>query len=466
MKRPIVVGLLALGLASLLAAWVAARPALESSPSSRQGTGAGAVSVTIYTHDLGFVRETRTFDLTGSRDTVRLADLPERVDFPSLRLAPRGGARVTRLAYRWDLAGGDAFLENARGRRVSVTSRGERTTEGTLVAHDGSWLVVRADDGSLSTLARDAVEVVRLAAPPAGLSLRPTLEGVLEGGRPGSTEAELTYLTGGLSWTAEHTVVRGGEREAIWSAAVAVENATGRDFVGVTLKLVAGEPRRELPRPQPLRAMAITMQGMAAPSAPDLSEQEFSEYHLYSLDRPATLRGREQQSFTMIEPRPVKVTPRYVYRGGDARGVMSQLEVVNTKEAGLGVPLPAGRVRFYESDRAGALQFTGETTIGHTAEGEKLTLEVGAAFDLAAERRELSNQRISDREREYAVEVKLRNRKASDVTILVDEGVGGDTEITQKTQEFTRKDANTIEFAVPVGAGREAVLHYTARVRY
>jgi hypothetical protein len=479
---PPVVGLsLVLAAASLLAilapavagpALLAATPVPASAASAARAVtpaqAAGAPSLTIYTRDLGFVRETRTLELAGARDTVRLSDLPERLDFPSVRLVPGGGARVTRLAYRWDVAGGDAFLDNSRGRRVSVTSRGDRVTEGTLVASDGSWLVVRADDGSLTTLARSAVEAVRLAAPAANLSLRPTLEAVLADARRGRTEAELSYLTGGLSWSAEHTVVRTGDREAVWSATVMVENTTGRDYLDATLKLVAGDPRRELPRPGPvtMRAMAMDAEKMMAASAPDLSEETFSEYHLYTLGRPATLRGREQQSFTMIEPRPVKVTPRYVYRGGDARGVMSQMEILDTKEAGLGVPLPGGRVRFYEADPAGAPQFTGETSIKHTPEGEKLTLEVGSAFDLAAERRDLSNKRITDREREYSVEVKLRNRKKTDVTILVREGVGGDTEITQKTHEFVRKDANTLEFAIPVPAGQEVVLRYTARVRY
>jgi hypothetical protein len=130
------------------------------------------------------------------------------------------------------------------------------------------------------------------------------------------------------------------------------------------------------------------------------------------------------------------------------------------------VALPAGRVRFYEPDAAGALQFTGETSIRHTAEGEKLTLDVGQAFDLVAERRELYNRRIADREREYAVEIKLRNRKKLDVKIVVQEGVGGDAEVLKKSHEFTRKDANTIEFDVAVAAGKEAVVSYTVRVRY
>jgi len=165
-------------------------------------------------------------------------------------------------------------------------------------------------------------------------------------------------------------------------------------------------------------------------------------------------------------PREVKVVPRYLFRGADPRGVRTQLELRNTAASGLGVPLPGGRVRFYEADPSGAIQFTGEARIGHTAEGEKVTLDVGTAFDLAAERRELFSRRISDREREYAVEIKLRDRKPADVTIVVQENVGGDTEITQRSHEFTRKDANTVEFTVPVPAGKEVVVSYTARVRY
>jgi hypothetical protein len=212
--------------------------------------------------------------------------------------------------------------------------------------------------------------------------------------------------------------------------------------------------------------MKMSAAGAPAEQAADLSEQAFSEYHLYTLGRPATLRGREQQSFSMIEPRTVKTTPRYVYRGGDPRGVMSNIEVVNDQASGLGIPLPGGRVRFYDTDARGASHFTGETSIKHTPEGEKLTLEMGSAFDLVAERRDLFNRRITDREREYGIEIKLRNRKKSDVTVLVDEGVGGDTQITEKTHEFTRKDAGTIEFPVLVKAGGEAVVRYTARVRY
>ncbi len=443
-------------LAPATVALLAALPALAAGP-----------RVTIYSADLGYVRETRGYELAAPRDTVRLADVSERLDFASVRLAPADGARVARLAYRYDTASGDGLVERARGGRVRVVTRGDRVTEGTLVASDGSWLVVRGDDGALHTLSRAAVEAVRLANPPATLSLRPTIEAVIEGGKRGRAEAELSYLTGGLSWAAEHVLVRRGESAGAWTSRVTVDNSTGRDFVEASVKLVAGEPSRT-GGPAPPRPMMMQMRVLAADASEkaDMSEESFAEYHLYTLDRPATLRDRETQSLVMLDTRDVKTKPRYLYRGNDPRGVRTQLELVNDAASGLGVAIPAGRVRIFEADASGDLQFTGESNVPHTAPGEKLTLEVGRAFDLVGERRELANRRIAEREREYQVEIKLRNRKPAAVTITVEEGVAGDSEITQRSHPFERKDANTLKWEIPVASGKEAVLTYTVRVRY
>src|SRR5439155_2638680 len=329
---------------------------------------------------------------------------------------------------------------------------------------DAAWLVVREDDGALHTLSRAAADDVRVAAAGDRCRLRPAVEAVVEG-RRGRVAAELSYLTGGLSWSAEHVLVRHGEAGATWSSRVTVENLTGRDFEDATLKLVAGEPNRETTMPPGPVLRAAGMMELSAEKA-DLTQQAFSEYHLYTLGHPASLRDRETQALGMLDPRDIRVKPRYLCRGGDPRGVRAQLEVVNDRASGLGVPLPGGRVRIYETDAGGALQFTGETHIGHTAEDESLTLEVGSTFDLVAERRETYNKRISDREREYGVEIKLRNRKKADVEIVVEESVSGDVEITQKSHEFTRKDANTLRFVIPVAAGKETVLRYVARARW
>lgn len=425
---------------------------------------AAGPSVTIYSRDLGFVRETRALGGGTGRDTVRLENVSNRLDFSSVRLAPSAG-RVTRLAYRWDTASGDAFVEKAIGERVRVVSRGNRVSEGVLVSADGGWLVLRGDDGTVSTESREAVEEVRLARPRTTLSLRPALEAILEGAKSPTT-GELSYLTGGLSWSCEHLLVRTSETSGTWSARVVVENTTGRSFEDARLKLVAGEPARAGGMPGPVEAKMVRTMSMAEDGGAALTEASFADYHLYTLPGTATLRDRESQSLVMIEPRPVKLAPRYVYRGGDPRGIAIQLEMLNTAKEGAGVPLPAGRVRCFQPDDDKELQFTGETSVGHKAIDEKVTLDIGYAFDLAAERRNTSDRRVSDREREFSVEIKLRNRKPGATRIVVEESIGGDVQVTAQSAPSERKDANTVRWTLDVPAGKEVILTYTARQRW
>jgi hypothetical protein len=428
-------------------------------------------ALTIYSRDLGHVRDTRTLELAGPRDTVRIADVPERLDFSSVRLEPAGSARVTRLAWRWDVASGDGLLESSRGRRVRVVSREDRVAEGTLVAVDGAWLVVRTDDGHLVNLSRMAVDEVRLATPAGRLSQRPTLEAAIEGGRRGPLEMSMAYLTGGLSWNAEHVLVRRGETAGSWSAQVTIENTTGLDFVDADVKLIAGEPRRVSPPPaapyaRDLMMVEASAVGKAAGNAVDFAEQTFSEYHLYALDRPATVRDRETQSLTMIAPTAVTFRPRYEVRPHEPHAVAAVLEFENTNGEGPAVPLPAGRVRVYEADASGALQFAGESRIGHIPVGDEFKVEVGRAFDLTSERRVVEQKRISDRENQTTFEVEVRNRRDKDVVVYVQDRIGGEIEVIQKTHEFKRVDANTLEFTVPVAAGKEATVRWTVRQRY
>jgi hypothetical protein len=407
-------------------------------------------------------------ELTGGRDVLRLEDVSQRLDFSSVRLVPPSG-RLARLAWRYDVANGDVLLERALGRRVRLNLRDNRVVEGALLASEGEWLVVRGDDGALSNVRREAVNEARVAdaAAAGGMALKPAIEAVIEGGRRGGAPAELSYLTGGLSWSAEHVLVRTGETSATWSTAVNVQNTTGRDYVDAKLKLVAGEPSRAgggMPAPQPY--LMRTMAADAGMAEAKVAEESFADYHLYAVDKPTTLRNRESQSFSMIDPRPIVVKPRYLYRGGDPRGVLSQLEFVNSGKEGVAAPIPAGRVRCFQPDESKEVQLTGETHIAHTPLDEKRTLDLGYAFDLQAERKELSSRRISDREREYSVEIKLRNRKATDATVVVEEPVGGDIELIKQTHPSTRKDSGTLQFTIAVPSGKEVVVAYTARQRW
>src|SRR5262245_11909602 len=200
--------------------------------------------MTIYSRDLAYVHENRTLDFGAGRASAVLTGIPDRIDVSSVQLVPAGQARVRRLAYAYDLAGGDRILERAKGGQVRVSLRDNRVVEGTLMGSDAGALMIRTDDGGLETVSRAAVDQIRVPKPPADLSYEPALEVALDGASGGRVAAELSYLTGGLSWSAEHTLLRTGEKAGQWSSAVTVENTSGRAYDVPRLGLVAGDPRR------------------------------------------------------------------------------------------------------------------------------------------------------------------------------------------------------------------------------
>jgi hypothetical protein len=141
------------------------------------------------------------------------------------------------------------------------------------------------------------------------------------------------------------------------------------------------------------------------------------------------------------------------------------LEFKNRQAAGLGLPLPAGKVRIYKEDQGGAQEFAGEDQIDHTPRDEKVRLSVGKAFDVVAERKQTDFRRLSDRVTETAFEIAVRNRKREAVTVTVVEHPRGDWEITQRSHVFEKKDAVTVEFPVTVPAGGEVKVTYTVRTQ-
>jgi hypothetical protein len=94
-------------------------------------------------------------------------------------------------------------------------------------------------------------------------------------------------------------------------------------------------------------------------------------------------------------------------------------------------------------------------------------VKTGDAFDVVGERIR-TNFQGSNRQ-DYAeedFEIKVRNRKTEPIEVRVVEHLYRWTNwtITQKSDEFTKKDAQTIEFRVPLKPDEERTITY--RVRY
>jgi hypothetical protein len=280
-----------------------------------------------------------------------------------------------------------------------------------------------------------------------------------------------------MNWSADYVAVIDAEDEnADLTGWVTINNRSGATFRDATLKLVAGDVRRVTPTVA--RAYEADMSRMKAAAAPQFEEEAFFEYHLYTLERPTTIKDNQTKQISLLQSAgiPIRKQLLLVGRSGWYRnqyGTLTQnekvsviLELENTEKAGLGMPLPKGTVRVYKKDRSGAEQFVGEDRIDHTPRDEKISLKVGEAFDVVADRTQTDFRKLGKRAAEVAFEIFLRNRKDDDTTVTVREPVGGDWRLVDSSHPGRKRDAGTLEFEIPIAARQEVTLTYRVRVEW
>ncbi len=235
-----------------------------------------------------------------------------------------------------------------------------------------------------------------------------------------------------------------------------------------------------------MRAMEASLEMDRASAGFD--ERSFFEFHLYTLGRTTTIPDNSTKQIELM-PRVQRVAatkrliyhglePAYRWHGSPATDrdlglpmntkIDVYLEFDNKEVVGLGVPLPAGRIRVSQLDAGdNTLEFVGEDIIDHTPLGETIIIKLGSAFDVVGERRQVAFDADHNAERmEETIEVVLRNHKDSEVEVLVKETMfrWANNDILESNQTYERQDARTVNFTVLVPANGETVVRY--RVRY
>jgi len=420
------------------------------------------VSVTVYNQNLGLVKETREVQLKKGHFTLEAADVAARIDPTSVHLK-LNGASILDQNFEYDLVSRERLMERYLDQEIEVfTENGDMFT-GTLLSASGSQLILQAKDGQVQIVSPDAVRDVRFGELPGGLRTRPTLVWSLIGDKSGKQNAELSYLTQGMTWHAEYVAVTNDDNDNLeLSSWVSIENRSGATYKDAKLKLMAGDV--QVVRGTPLDGRGITTMEMAQKAAPAFEEKAFFEYHLYTLQRPATLKDRQIKQIALFDPATVNAKREYIYQAQrDPKKVKVNLVFDNDDKAGLGIPLPAGKVRVYQEDSDGSLEFIGEDLIDHTPRDEEVRLVVGSAFDISVERDMTEVKRLADRVRDESFRIKLRNHKDEDIEVTVVETIWGDWEILESSCDYTKKNASTIEFKISVKADDETVITYRVR---
>ncbi|HKW50698.1 MAG TPA: DUF4139 domain-containing protein [Candidatus Eisenbacteria bacterium] len=421
----------------------------------------GRPEVVIYNDDLALVREPKTLNVPKGVSELALEGVPQRLDSTSTRLEG-DGFRVLRQTFRFDLWNGDRVFRRFLGDSISYRYGG-RAYHGVLAGIDGDDLfIVRRDSAQVVTiLNRRQITDVEF---PSRLKFRtrPSLLWQIESAKGGEQKGTLSYLTAGIEWSAEYSaVLDADERGVELSGWATIVNRSGSSFTDAKVSLVAGEIHRDSGSPD--RGAAVE----EAPVAPAARPNELFAYHWYPLAGSIDLDQLATVQAVILPSTHVTAARTYRYDGArDGSKIRVQVEFGNEKGSGLGLPLPEGRVRVYVADAGGASTLVGEDRLPHTAAGERIRILSGIAFDLVGERSRASHTRVSRNVTEDEFRIQLRNHGSRPAKVTVVESLYGNWEITQKSHDFRKKDADTAEFDVPVPAGKEAVLTYTVRYTF
>lgn len=443
------------------------------------------LAVTVYNSDLALIRDTRLLRLGQGVNDLQFMDIaatvnPATVHFRSLTEPSR--VSVLEQNYEYDLLEPDKLLRKYVGRDVTLVRRKTEqgsTTEEAVTAHLVSYNtapVWRINGEIVTGIQADHIRFPEL---PGNMFSRPTLIWTLNNTGAAQHRVEASYLAQRLSWNADYvlTVAR-DDKSADLDGWVTVANESGTAFRNAKLQLVAGDLNRVRPAmADALRAQEKVFAANAA--APAMTQEAFSDYHLYALERKTTINNHETKQVTMLNATAFPVEKRYVvdgqaffYRNAQHPGsaqkddVQVYYRVKNDAKAGLGVPLPKGIVRVYQADSRGGTQFVGEDRIEHTPKDETITLKAGNAFDVTCERKQTDFQRITANVFETEYSITLKNHKAVPVAVEVNEPIGGTWRMVSASHTWAKTDAWAARFQVPVAVDGTTELKYRVRVTY
>lgn len=440
-----------------------------------------AVALTIYAQqDLALVRETRAVEVGTGDTTLRFDEVAARLDPRTVILTASddpGSLTVREQSYRNDLTSPQALIQRWVGRDVELVEADERLrtriTAATLLSTDGGN-VYRIGD----RLAVGHPGWLLLPPPGGEVFTRATLRWRIANAGATRRTLDLSYATGGLSWSADYVLTLGADdAPADLRAWATLTNQSGTRYDDAALVLVAGQlERAPAPRDQPMAYEAKAL--AAAPPPREPAPQSFGELYRYAVEGRVSLAENETKQVPLLAPRAVDVTRRYELRGDawwfhqpmrdrDRRvPVAALLELPNTDANRLGRDLPAGTVRAYRTEAGGAALLVGEDTLRQTAAGETATLALGQAADLVATRTQTEWRKLDVQpfEAESAWEVRLRNLKAAAVTVALRDQIAGDWAIVEASLPARKDDARTLAIDVPVPAGGETVVRYRVRV--
>src|SRR5450759_3037289 len=304
-------------------------------------------ALTIYNQNFAVIRETLPLDLKAGNNTVRFSGATAHVEPDSVILRDPAGRRVVQVVeqnYRNDPVSQERLLNLYEGKTIEFTVRRQDGTEHIVMGQIVRSGYVPHYQAMNRYGAQYQANQMAMASPAGGVGqpiievggklqfslpgqpifpaladdtiLKPAFDWILYSAQPARFDAELSYVSGGLSWSSDYNLVApetGDTLELVgW---VTLDNQSGKQFDRARIKLMAGDVNKVQPQNQPMRMMGMGGAINGPGSAPQVEEKTFEDYHLYTLPQPTTIHDRETKQVEFLHASGIQSKRMYVYGG-------------------------------------------------------------------------------------------------------------------------------------------------------
>lgn len=453
------------------------------------------LEISIYNNNLALVKDSRDAKLQKGGNDMVFEGVASQIKPESVIIVGKG-IKVLEQNYNYDLLTPQNIIEKSIGQEVKTVIQNPQTGENMF----DQAKIISSNYGSPILEFSYGIEPnfpgrIVFERLPESLRSKPTLIAKLYSIDAGVQELTLAYLTNGISWKTNYVAKVSGSDKLDLTGWVTINNQSGVDYKDAKVQLIAGDVNQvqnigglqsKMNRMMVSKAVmadaAVTETGAGAP-------QQISGYHLYSLPENTDIKDNQTKQISLMEKNNVKfvkegrlVSPLYI--GDDYQSNFEKRHpsliytMMNVEADNLGLPLPAGIVRFYENDKNGNLQFIGENSIAHVAKGEKIELNLGNFFNIFINGKilnvnKLSSEKISQSAnscekfrviRSYDVEIVFNNAGDQSEMIVFEQGINQKTKIIKENIAGKSKDMNRYEWRINVPADNKTILKFTAEV--
>lgn len=287
--------------------------------------------------------------------------------------------KILEQNYKYDLINFESILSYHIDKEVSFNG-----TKVTLLSNDNGCVI--NNNNVIKKINCDNLEVNEL---PKGMASLPSLTWKINSDKNYNGNFNLSYLSNGFGWESNY-VANIKDNSINLNGWINLKNNSDTNLDNYKLILLSGDVNIIKNNNVRMAEERMVMSKMAMDSnfSGEVVEESFSGYHTYKIPFNVDIPKKSTKQISFINKKINKFDIEYkvdINYFQDKFKFDKTIIFENTEVNGLGIPLPKGKIRFYEKDKENINYFIGENKLDNIANKEKISINIGKDFDSTLE---------------------------------------------------------------------------------